>query len=530
MGEDEETEPGQHGHDGNESELSVETPYSWAVMVATFIGQVMIYGISWTVGVYFVIFLDVFQQGKGATSWVGSINTACTYLAGPISSVLMKKTGVRWMMVIGAVIAAGGLLASSFVTELYHLYLTFGVITGFGLGLAYVPCISAVGFYFDTHRTIAIGISASGVGIGTFVYPPLIRLLEDSFGWRGSLLVLSGVTLNLAVVGAFIRPIQIKQTDKNKNEVDEEKIGILEMLDITIFKNSRYLLLCLNNLLLMFGIGIVYVHLSAYAELQGVKGTASAMLFSAIGIANFLGRIFFGFAGHHPKVNVVLAYILAACIYGVSVECLPVITEYPAMVAIAVIFGFFTGSFGTYLPDILITFLCLHRMPCGYGYLLIFEGIGQLLGAPVAGILYDSTGTYIYSFYLGGTCILVSALILFPAWRWIKPKYLSDVDNLSRSPSLSDEEFGSQVAAIGEMDDLQNGGSLPKINLSAGSIHSHSKSQRSLNQSQYSLHRFGVINRETLLKRRTSSAQCLCQHPVLEGAGGSNRGILRGMI
>jgi hypothetical protein len=65
-----------------ETEPSVETPYSWAVMVATFIGQVMIYGISWTVGVYFVIFLDVFQQGKGATSWVGSINTACTYLAG----------------------------------------------------------------------------------------------------------------------------------------------------------------------------------------------------------------------------------------------------------------------------------------------------------------------------------------------------------------------------------------------------------------------------------------------------------------
>jgi hypothetical protein len=42
----------------------------------------------------------------------------------------MKKTGMRWMMVIGAVVAAGGLLASSFVTQLYHLYITFGVITG----------------------------------------------------------------------------------------------------------------------------------------------------------------------------------------------------------------------------------------------------------------------------------------------------------------------------------------------------------------------------------------------------------------
>jgi predicted MFS family arabinose efflux permease len=252
-----------------------------------------------------------------------------------------------------------------------------------------VPCISAVGFYFDTHRTIAIGISASGVGIGTFIYPPLIRGLEDAFGWRGSLLVLSGVTLNLAVIGVFIRPIKLKaeieKTDTNKNEIKTEDTNIWHMLDIYVFKNGRYLMLCFNNMMLMFGVSIVYVHLSAYAELQGINGTESAMLFSVIGIANFLGRIFFGLAGHHPKVNVILAYIIAVFIGGVPIECLPVISDYPVMVTVSAIFGFFTGSFGTYLPDILITFLCLHRMPCGYGYLLIFEGIGQLLGAPIAG-------------------------------------------------------------------------------------------------------------------------------------------------
>jgi hypothetical protein len=66
----------------------------------------------------------------------------------------------------------------------------------------------------------------------------------------------------------------------------------------------------------------------------------------------------------------------------------------------------------------------------------------DLIKPHIPGILYDATGTYIYSFYLGGTSILVSCLILFPTWCWMKPKHLSEVDTVgSRAQSLLDEEM-----------------------------------------------------------------------------------------
>ena len=39
--------------------------------------------------------------------------------------------------------------------------LTYGVIGGFGLGLIYLPAVVAVGYYFESKRALATGISVS---------------------------------------------------------------------------------------------------------------------------------------------------------------------------------------------------------------------------------------------------------------------------------------------------------------------------------------------------------------------------------
>ena len=46
---------------------------------------------------------------------------------------------------------------------------------GVGLGLAYIPSVVIVSEYFEQRRTIALGLAVSGVGLGGFVFPPVIR-------------------------------------------------------------------------------------------------------------------------------------------------------------------------------------------------------------------------------------------------------------------------------------------------------------------------------------------------------------------
>ena len=74
-----------------------------------------------------------------------------------------------------------------------------------GFGLMYLPAIVMVGYYFEKKRAFATGIAVCGSGIGAFIYAPLCENLVRIYGWRGSCVVLGGLTLNGVVVGMLFR-------------------------------------------------------------------------------------------------------------------------------------------------------------------------------------------------------------------------------------------------------------------------------------------------------------------------------------
>ena len=86
----------------------------------------------------------------------------------------------------------------------------FIFIIAFGLGMAFVPAISASPYYFDKKLTIASGIAASGIAVGNFLLPPLIRWLVKTYDWRQSLVIIGAISLNICVFGAVIRPVPQK--------------------------------------------------------------------------------------------------------------------------------------------------------------------------------------------------------------------------------------------------------------------------------------------------------------------------------
>lgn len=51
------------------------------------------------------------------------------------------------------------------------------------------------------------GIAVAGSGLGTFIFAPLIDYFIKEYGWRGTLLILSGIVLNCAIFGALFRPL-----------------------------------------------------------------------------------------------------------------------------------------------------------------------------------------------------------------------------------------------------------------------------------------------------------------------------------
>ena len=69
------------------------------------------------------------------------------------------------------------------------------IFLGLGFGMIYLPAIVMVGYYFESKRAIAMGISVSGSGVGAFLLPPVSQALLKSLGWKGANLILAGFLL-----------------------------------------------------------------------------------------------------------------------------------------------------------------------------------------------------------------------------------------------------------------------------------------------------------------------------------------------
>lgn len=74
---------------------------------------------------------------------------------------------------------------------------------------------------------------------------------------------------------------------------------------------------------------------------------------------------------------------------------------------------------------ILVDLLGMEKLTNAFGLLLLFQGVASLIGPPIAGMLYDGLKSYDPGFYVAGSMIAVSGIMLFriPAIkRWAQKR------------------------------------------------------------------------------------------------------------
>ncbi|XP_055547554.1 monocarboxylate transporter 2 isoform X3 [Wyeomyia smithii] len=190
--------------------------YGWVIVFASFMCNMIVDGIAYTFGVFLNDFVQYFGEGKGTVAWVGSLLSGMYLSAGPVVSALANKYGCRAVCIAGSIISCVAFALSTLSTNVTMMMLTYGVMGGIGFGFIYLPAVVAVGYYFETKRSLATGIAVCGSGFGTFAFAPLANMLLENFDWKNSTLILAGLILNCAVFGAMMRPLTYPKEDKVK--------------------------------------------------------------------------------------------------------------------------------------------------------------------------------------------------------------------------------------------------------------------------------------------------------------------------
>ncbi|XP_074519932.1 monocarboxylate transporter 12-B [Halichoeres trimaculatus] len=434
--------------------------WGWVIVGCCFMVTVCTRAVTRCVSIFFVEFQAHFGADYAATAWIHSLVDCTTMLCAPVGSLVGNRWSCRVAVMLGGLLSSIGLLLSSFCSSLELLYLSMGVLTGVGFALCYTPAIAMVGCYFRRRKALAYGIAMSGSGIGTFVLAPAVQLLIELYSWRGALLVLSAFVANLCVCGALLRPITVQEEEEEDTEgkeaesAGEEKQGNIQKHDAelaikpskesedrllsaspapqpqvkrsfsSVFLSSkeyRFLLLpdflglSVSFLFLASGCSLPFVYLVPYALSVGVSHQQAAFLMSILGVIDIVGNITFGWLTDRRCLK---PYRLACYIFSVAMEglcCLtaPLLRSFALLVPFAVLYGYFDGAYVALIPVVTSDLVGAPYLSSALGVVYFLHAIPYLISPPVGGWLVDVTGSYTPTFFLSGTALLLSALVLF---------------------------------------------------------------------------------------------------------------------
>ena len=202
---------------------------------------------------------------------------------------LMMKIGAQKTVLTGGLMLAGGMLASAFMTQETKqlMYLTYGVIGGFGVGTAYSAVISTAQKWFPQNRGFATGVSVCTFGFSTVIFAPLIKALIGSFGLDSTFMILAA-GCGLAVVSLFS---VIRLPDDSVTG----KMGaaLLAKRQYTLAETIRTKEFYLIALSMMFATSVFFVLNPSFITLAESHGAAqvATLLVMITGVANALGRL-----------------------------------------------------------------------------------------------------------------------------------------------------------------------------------------------------------------------------------------------
>ncbi len=177
--------------------------YGWYITFVGTIAYALGYGSRYSFSVIFPSLLEEFKWPRDITATMFSVHILIYGLTAPLTGYLVDRTGPRKTMVLGAILLSLGLILSCWGNELWHFWVSFGIIAGMGLCLmGSVPFTTVIRNWFEKKRGLALSLIFAGSG-GAFACYPAIAWLIDRTGWRNTFLIegfiLGGVMLPLVI-------------------------------------------------------------------------------------------------------------------------------------------------------------------------------------------------------------------------------------------------------------------------------------------------------------------------------------------
>ncbi|XP_041485818.1 monocarboxylate transporter 13-like isoform X1 [Lytechinus variegatus] len=432
--------------------------FRWVMTIATSMVFTIVVGFFNAFGPLYMCLRRDLNSTAIETGWVASLGWSIG-ITSPFVNSLYQRYGPRKIAILAAIFCSTGILSSSFATSIWPLFVTFGLVFGFGVNLVITGSMSLIASHFDSNDC-ALPTTLPGIGssLGALICCPVLEIAYEHFGWRNTLRFLAAlmfvICLSCAVV--YKRPASAKGTTnasqtatedtslkalltlsnipstsaatmpsagsqkrkslliklfKGEDELKRERRLKSRQNYIKLVKDPIHWMFCvasmLSNVCMVFNV----INLVEMMDSEGYSPQRSATFMSILSFVEMGFRLLTGIFGDRLPCARTLLFPVVCIMCACATFSLTLSSSAAIIITYVCVAGMGRAvSYSIVFSASIETFgHSVHQE--SFSMILVSYGISCLLAAVIPGLSFDLTGSYTPANYCGAVLWLISSAL-----------------------------------------------------------------------------------------------------------------------
>ena len=366
-------------------------------------------------GVFFKPLAEHFGWSRALVGWGPGVSLVVASVFAPLVGRNVDKFGMRPLLMAGSAAAGLSLALLGMMTNLWHYLFLFGVMYSIAnLHMGDIVTGSTIARRFLAKRGAALGIATVGVSFGGVVMPPFAQWIMDNWDWRTAFVALGAAAVFLVFIPAmlFLRNLPPLPEENSLTTIPNSYDSERSWTRSEALSSARFW-----KLVFVFGLG--YLPLGTMLVQQvpfltdpdfGLSPSRAALVLSFTAAMGMVGKVFWGAMFDRMEGRWTVACSLA--MQAISIWWLLQTKSFTGAIMFGLFFGLGMGGLVPMHTALRVRQFGVKHIGAIMGISSPITMLAQAGGQPLAGWIFDTTGTYRAAFYLFIVVQLTAILIV----------------------------------------------------------------------------------------------------------------------
>jgi MFS family permease len=347
----------------------------------------------WSIVVVLPLVQAEFAASRGAVSLAYTLTMFGFGLGAVIVGRITDRFGIVTAMAasiacIGTAFVLAGLAATLWQFQAIHFLI------GLGTSVTFAPLMAEVSHWFERRRGFAITIVASGNYVAGTIWPPLVNLGAQNFGWRAT-----HIAIGLFCAVTMSALLLVLRAWMGGAGAQDHAAASPPRLDLGLSTNALTALLGVASIGCCVAMAMPQVHIVAYCGDLGYGPAVGAGMLSLMMGFGIVSRIGSGFLA--DRIGGIRTLLIGSVAQGFALVFYLFFDSLNSLYLISAMFGLFQGGIVPSYAIIVREAMPAREAATRVGIVIFASVFGMSFGGWISGVIFDATGSYAAAFANG---------------------------------------------------------------------------------------------------------------------------------